>query len=572
MFIRQLIGLSLLLISLSLPLTLAQTPAQPDTQTPPPGVNIIINSKLVRFAAQAEISEWRLEVFNQRGESVFDSGLVSSPTLDWPLYNQKGEAVESGLYAYILTLKIPNSDSPRAQRGHIILDRAGSSSDQIWVTSRNGTGIGGDSGAPQLTVTGSSESVIGGARVTTENERPAPQRASDGRALEEQGRNDPADTQPKPTNALNIAGTGTTGLLSKWLDGPNGVLGDSVVSESNGKIGIGTTNPLRTLQIGPSVDAAFTFEPADASPNAGYVRFGDRTGWKLHFGRSRESSRLNGAPLNTGTTGVLMTLQDNGNVGIGTMAPEAQLHVFGQSGRVKAQAAPPNDTTQDNAAFVLANRGAGGAPYTWVLATAAVGGGFGINPNALEIWEYPQDATPGCCLPRLRILPSGNQGSAPSPVTIMENGGLQTRMLQILGGSDLAEPFEVGGAETAQPGMVVAIDPEQPGRLRLADKAYDRTVVGIVSGANGIKPGLTMKQEGTLANGSLPVALTGRVYCWADASNGPIEPGDLLTTSNTPGHAMKVTNNAEAQGAIIGKAMTGLKERKGLVMVLVTLQ
>jgi hypothetical protein len=68
------------------------------------------------------------------------------------------------------------------------------------------------------------------------------------------------------------------------------------------------------------------------------------------------------------------------------------------------------------------------------------------------------------------------------------------------------------------------------------------------------------------------VALTGRVYCWADASNGPIEPGDLLTTSNTPGHAMKVANYAEAQGAIIGKAMTGLKEGKGLVMVLVTLQ
>ena len=35
---------------------------------------------------------------------------------------------------------------------------------------------------------------------------------------------------------------------------------------------------------------------------------------------------------------------------------------------------------------------------------------------------------------------------------------------------------------------------------------------------------------------------------------------------------MKVANYAKAQGAIIGKAMTGLKEGKGLVMVLVTLQ
>jgi hypothetical protein len=66
--------------------------------------------------------------------------------------------------------------------------------------------------------------------------------------------------------------------------------------------------------------------------------------------------------------------------------------------------------------------------------------------------------------------------------------------------------------------------------------------------------------------------LTGRVYCWADASYAPIEPGDLLTTSDTPGHAMKVTNHKKAQGAIIGKAMTSLKEGKGLVLVLVTLQ
>jgi hypothetical protein len=35
---------------------------------------------------------------------------------------------------------------------------------------------------------------------------------------------------------------------------------------------------------------------------------------------------------------------------------------------------------------------------------------------------------------------------------------------------------------------------------------------------------------------------------------------------------MKVTDREKAQGAIIGKAMTGLKEGKGLVLVLVTLQ
>ena len=70
----------------------------------------------------------------------------------------------------------------------------------------------------------------------------------------------------------------------------------------------------------------------------------------------------------------------------------------------------------------------------------------------------------------------------------------------------------------------------------------------------------------------MPVALTGRVYCKADASAGSIEPGDLLTSSSTPGHAMKVTNYAEAPGAIIGKAMNSLEKGQGLILVLVNLQ
>jgi hypothetical protein len=83
---------------------------------------------------------------------------------------------------------------------------------------------------------------------------------------------------------------------------------------------------------------------------------------------------------------------------------------------------------------------------------------------------------------------------------------------------------------------------------------------------------MMMSQTGTLADGQHPVALSGRVYCWVDASRGAIKPGDLLTTSSTPGHAMKATNAARAQGAIIGKAMTGLKSGRGLVLVLVNLQ
>jgi hypothetical protein len=156
---------------------------------------------------------------------------------------------------------------------------------------------------------------------------------------------------------------------------------------------------------------------------------------------------------------------------------------------------------------------------------------------------------------------------------VQVNGGMSAHFVQITGGSDLSEKFEVRGEKSEiEPGMVVAIDPVNPGKLAVSARAYDRRVVGILSGAGGVAPGMLMGQAGTLADGAHPVALSGRVYVWADASNGPIEAGDLLTSSSVPGHAMKVKNHSKAQGAILGKAMTGLDKGRGLVLVLVTLQ
>ncbi len=160
-------------------------------------------------------------------------------------------------------------------------------------------------------------------------------------------------------------------------------------------------------------------------------------------------------------------------------------------------------------------------------------------------------------------------------VHVVGNARVTTPILEITGGSDLSEQYEIRGIRTEllpSPGMVVSIDPENPGDLVVSNNTYDRRVAGIISGAGGIKPGMLMGQSGSVADGGYPVALTGRVYCWADASNSPIEPGDMLTTSDTPGHAMKVTDYTRAQGAVLGKAMSSLDEGRGLVLVLVTLQ
>lgn len=154
---------------------------------------------------------------------------------------------------------------------------------------------------------------------------------------------------------------------------------------------------------------------------------------------------------------------------------------------------------------------------------------------------------------------------------VTNTGRVVTTALEITGGGDLAEPFTVSGEQPAEPGSVLVIDSEHPGQLTLSTRAYDRKVVGIVSGAGGIQPGITLT-PGDHQLGGQHVALSGRVFAKADASNGPIEPGDLLTTSDVAGHVMKVTNPGRANGAVIGKAMTVLEKGRGLVLVFVTLQ
>ena len=189
---------------------------------------------------------------------------------------------------------------------------------------------------------------------------------------------------------------------------------------------------------------------------------------------------------------------------------------------------------------------------------AGVGGGFAWYSGGVHN-DNPDNNGGGNTL--MTLDGSGN-------LNVAANASVCT--LTIRGGCDVAEPF-VMSASAVTKGSVVVIDEQHPGQLKLSDRPYDTRVAGIVSGANGINPGLALHQAGALADGQ-NVALSGRVYVLADASGSPITPGDLLTTSESPGYAMKVTDHARAQGAILGKAMTGLKEGKGVVLVLVTLQ
>jgi len=107
--------------------------------------------------------------------------------------------------------------------------------------------------------------------------------------------------------------------------------------------------------------------------------------------------------------------------------------------------------------------------------------------------------------------------------------------------------------------------------LRHSSSAYDQHVAGVVAGAGGLRPGIVL---GRRENGgrTLALALVGTTYCRVDASSHSIEVGDMLTTSDRPGHAMRALDAGRAFGAVIGKSLGALTSGVGLVPVLVGLQ
>jgi hypothetical protein len=154
--------------------------------------------------------------------------------------------------------------------------------------------------------------------------------------------------------------------------------------------------------------------------------------------------------------------------------------------------------------------------------------------------------------------------TAGTPRFILDgNSGLQSAS------GDVAERFPSSAA--LEPGSVVSIDPAAGGKVIAASRAYDRRVAGVVSGAKDYAPGITLRADEQRKH-AVPVTLTGTVYCLASNVNGPIRAGDLLTTSNVAGHAMRATDSDRARGAIVGKALDDMQDERGLVMILASLQ
>ena len=348
---------------------------------------------------------------------------------------------------------------------------------------------------------------------------------------------DPGWTTLSPRQPINAgpyavyATSGPGGGGNPWTPGAYGI-------EYLGHVGIGTAaHGGRQLVVDTGTNAVNPF--VVSNNNASYG-----TCWIRNF-----------AP---GGIGIYDADSDkhflDGRLGLRTLSPEAQLHIVSAS---------------STGAKVEAS--ADGVSGTMDAAVWAKGSGSSFTSSCVGVFA---ESTYGSGVVGVANGPVGygglftNTGGGPA---LYADGLAQVKTLQILGGADLVEGFATSDEAATEPGTVVVIDAKSPGQLATSTNPYDRKVAGVVSGAGGVSAGIHLSQVGAL-EGETPLAMSGRVWVKCSAENGEIEPGDLLTTASTAGHAMKATDGVRSQGAVIGKSMGALDEGTGLVLVLVNLQ
>lgn len=140
------------------------------------------------------------------------------------------------------------------------------------------------------------------------------------------------------------------------------------------------------------------------------------------------------------------------------MACAISISAFSQYSTLSVSQDPGSDATPALTPIYISNRGLNGSTYGWALYTAAVGGGFGVRPNAFEIWEYPPSGVnTNCCMQRL-VIDHAPVNTMPTSVVLDSKGGLAIGGYGDAGANYLSVNGNVGIGTTDTQGYKLAVN------------------------------------------------------------------------------------------------------------------
>jgi hypothetical protein len=184
------------------------------------------------------------------------------------------------------------------------------------------------------------------------------------------------------------------------------------------------------------------------------------------------------------------------------------------------------------------------------------------------------DSSRGVAGDFINTAPTGNilvlQNSTGNVWRVDNAGSQWMNGTMYTGGADFAEAVEVmDSPHTYEPGDLLVIATNGDRKVELSTEPYSTRVIGVYA----TKPGVLASRHGLDDSGKeIPVAMIGIVPAKASAENGPIQRGDLLVSSGTPGYVMRATDRQRFVGAVVGKAMQPLNSGTGVIEIAVTLQ